>query len=88
MATADLFHQVMHSKAGDDEPITTEIHRPQYLYYSGELDRFGEWAFDDIEPFRELLRLRPERSSVNAWIGQPGVTAHCHFDGCVLRWAH
>lgn len=54
-----------------------------YLYYSGELDRFGEWAFEDISPFAELLLPMPERSSVNVWMGQKGVVAHCHCTYCV-----
>lgn len=55
-----------------------------WTYYSGELDRFGEWAFRDVEPYAELIRPMPERSSINLWIGTDGVTAHCHYDGSVF----
>lgn len=34
-----------------------------------------------MQPFNELITLKPEKSSVNVWIGQRGVRAHCHFDG-------
>jgi hypothetical protein len=51
-----------------------------WVYYSGELDRFGEWAYSDIEPFGELLTPMPSRSSVNLWMGSRGVTAHCHCE--------
>ena len=53
----------------------------QFLYFTGDIDRLGEWAFDEIQPTRELLMLNPRRSSINVWIGQPHVIAHCHYDG-------
>lgn len=76
MPTSAFLRQVMQN----DTTAATHPHR-RYLYYSGEIERLGDWALRDIEPYRELLRLRPERSSINTWIGQPGVTAHCHYDG-------
>ena len=53
----------------------------QHLYFTGDIDQLGEWAFDEIQPIDELLVLNPKRSSINAWIGQPHVIAHCHYDG-------
>ena len=53
----------------------------EFLYFTGDIDRFGDWAIDDIQPFTELLALNPQRSSVNVWMGQPHVIAHCHYDG-------
>eukprot|EP00118_Oscarella_pearsei_P018438 m.188926 g.188926 ORF g.188926 m.188926 type:complete len:289 (+) comp39398_c0_seq3:781-1647(+) len=32
-------------------------------------------------PIDELLVLNPKMASVNVWMGQPGVIAHCHYDG-------
>ena len=52
-----------------------------HLYFTGDLDQLGGWALDEIQPVRELLVLNPKRSSINAWIGQPHVIAHCHYDG-------
>lgn len=53
----------------------------QYIYYTASIDQFGEWALDDIMPYADLLTPNPSHSSINVWIGQPGVTAHCHYDG-------
>ena len=53
----------------------------EFLYFTGDIDRLGDWAIDDIQPFTELLALNPQRSSVNVWMGQPHVIAHCHYDG-------
>lgn len=53
-----------------------------WVYFSGELDRFGAWAYEDIEPYGELLTPMPSRSSVNLWMGSRGVTAHCHCEIC------
>ena len=52
-----------------------------HLYFTGDLDHLGDWALSDIQPVKELLVLNPKRSSINAWIGQPHVIAHCHYDG-------
>jgi len=52
-----------------------------FLYYSGEIERFGKWALDDISPYADLISPMPESSSINVWIGQKGVIAHCHYDG-------
>jgi hypothetical protein len=35
----------------------------------------------EVAPLGELLRLNPERSSLNLWAGQAGVVAPCHYDG-------
>jgi hypothetical protein len=53
----------------------------RYNYFTGDIDQLGKWAFAEIQPIRELLLLNPKRSSINAWIGQPHVIAHCHYDG-------
>lgn len=53
----------------------------KFVYFSGEIERLGNWAINDITPFDELLVLNPHSSSVNVWIGQPHVIAHCHYDG-------
>ncbi len=53
----------------------------KYLYFTGDIDQLGDWAIDEIQPFEELLTLNPSHSSINAWIGQPHVIAHCHYDG-------
>ena len=53
----------------------------EFLYFTGDIDQLGEWAVEDIQPLSELLLLNPQRSSVNVWMGQPHVVAHCHYDG-------
>ena len=53
----------------------------EFLYFTGDIDQLGAWAINDIQPFAELLALNSKRSSVNAWMGQPHVIAHCHYDG-------
>ena len=53
----------------------------EFLYFTGDIDQLGQWAVDDIQPLSELLVLNPKLSSVNAWMGQPHVIAHCHYDG-------
>ena len=52
-----------------------------YLYFTGGIDDLGEWAEGEVQPLQELLTLNPSRSSINVWIGQPHVIAHCHYDG-------
>ena len=53
----------------------------EYLYFTSDIDSVGRWAFDEVQPINELLLLNPKSSSVNLWMGQPGVIAHCHYDG-------
>ena len=53
----------------------------KYHYFTGSIDDLGEWAYSEIQPLGELLLLNPKLSSVNVWIGQPHVIAHCHYDG-------
>lgn len=53
----------------------------RFLYFTGDVDRLGEWAMREVQPLKELLLLNPKRSSVNVWMGQPHVIAHCHYDG-------
>ena len=69
MSAKKFFQRIQNPKQG------------QYLYYSAEIDRLGEWAVDDIQPLNELLSPNPQRSSINVWMGQPRVIAHCHYDG-------
>ena len=69
MSAKKFFKQIQNPKKG------------QYLYYSAEIDRLGDWAVDDIQPLSELLSPNPQRSSINVWMGQPDVIAHCHYDG-------
>lgn len=60
---------------------TTTTGAGRFLYFTGGIEQLGEWALDEIQPVRELLVLNPRRASINAWIGQPRVVAHCHYDG-------
>lgn len=53
----------------------------KHIYFTGDVDSLGPWAFDQVQPIGELLSLNPSHSSVNVWIGQPHVVAHCHYDG-------
>lgn len=53
----------------------------RYHYLSGDISQLGEWALQDIFPIDELLSPNPAHSSINIWIGQPHVIAHCHYDG-------
>lgn len=53
----------------------------EFLYFTGDIDQLGQWALTDIHPLSELLALNPKRSSINVWMGQPHVIAHCHYDG-------
>lgn len=53
----------------------------RYLYFTGGIAQLGSWAENHIQPLDELLSLNPSRSSINVWVGQPHVIAHCHFDG-------
>ena len=53
----------------------------RYLYFTGGIEQLGIWAENQIEPLDELLSLNPSRSSINVWVGQPHVVAHCHYDG-------
>jgi len=55
----------------------------QHVYYSGEIER-------DLDlPLRaqlaqleqSLISLRPQRSSVNLWLGRRSTAAPCHYDG-------
>ena len=52
-----------------------------YIYYTSEIERLGDWALRDIVPYEDLLSPNPAHSSINVWIGQPSVIAHCHYDG-------
>ena len=53
----------------------------RYHYYTGGIDELGDWAISHVKPINELLSPNPFRSSINIWMGQPHVIAHCHFDG-------
>jgi hypothetical protein len=70
LPTEALLEQMRHAGRSSD-----------FLYYSGEADQWGDWVLDDVEPFEHLLALNPSVSSINLWVGQAGVRAHCHYDG-------
>ena len=62
----------------------TRIQHPQvgrYHYFTGDIGQLGEWAMEDISPVDSLLSPNPRHSSINVWMGQPNVVAHCHYDG-------
>lgn len=52
-----------------------------HVYFTGDIDDLGPWAWEDVQPIEELLSLNPKHSSINVWMGQPHVIAHCHYDG-------
>ena len=58
-----------------------KLSKNRYHYFTGDIEQLGEWAYSEIHPISELLILNPKRSSINAWMGQPHVIAHCHYDG-------
>ncbi len=66
MSTKEFFKHCLNPKAG------------VYLSYSGEISRFPQHLQDQIDPIDELLVLRPEKSSVNVWMGQANSTTPCH----------
>jgi len=51
-----------------------------YLYFTGDIDDVGPWVWEDVQPIEELLILNAKHSSINLWMGQPNVIAHCHYD--------
>ncbi len=53
----------------------------KHQYYTGSIDDLGDWAYKEVQPLDELLLLNPKLSSINVWIGQPHLIAHCHYDG-------
>ena len=55
--------------------------RGRYHYFTGDIDQLGGWAISDVDPIQELLSPYPTHTSVNVWMGQPNVIAHCHYDG-------
>ena len=69
MTSVDFFHKLT---AGPNS---------KHVYFSGEIEKLGNWAIDDVMPMDEFLTLNPELASVNVWMGQAGVIAHCHYDG-------
>ena len=69
LSSSEFFQHIMNPVQG------------RYLYFTGGIEQLGFWAENHIQPFDELLSLNPSRSSINVWIGQPHVVAHCHYDG-------
>ncbi|KJE92708.1 hypothetical protein CAOG_03622 [Capsaspora owczarzaki ATCC 30864] len=62
--------------------ITKPIQAGQPAYYfSGESTKLGATVFRDTQPMQELFSLRPERSSVNVWLGPAGAVTPGHYDG-------
>ncbi len=53
----------------------------KYMYYTNSIEELSNWAINDIVPYSELLTPNPAHSSINVWIGQSSVIAHCHYDG-------
>lgn len=69
LSSEEFFHRIQHPVGG------------RFLYLTGGIEQLGRWAEGHIQPISELLSLNPSRSSINVWIGQPHVIAHCHYDG-------
>ena len=64
------------------EEVPQRPGRLLYMYTGALAEALGPAAENDLDPgLDELLRLNPARSSINLWIGQPGVTTPCHYDG-------
>ena len=61
-----------------------QLHKPdpnKYIYYTNNIEELGDWAINDVIPYSELIAPNPAHSSINVWIGQSNVIAHCHYDG-------
>lgn len=43
-----------------------------FVYYTGDVASLGRRIQGDIEPLDELIRVNPQKTSVNVWIGEPG----------------
>ena len=69
MSGVELFRRILSNESKD------------FVYFSGEIERLGSWAIDDLLPLDEFISLNPQSTSINVWIGQPRVIAHCHYDG-------
>lgn len=69
LTSSEFFHRIQNPVKG------------QHLYFTGGIEQLGGWAEHQIQPISELLRLNAKRSSINVWMGQPHVIAHCHYDG-------
>ena len=73
----------------DDDILSTDTadektkshHHHHYYYLSKEIDNIDKSLIQDIYPYHELLRLNPQKTSINCWIGQSGVVTPCHYDG-------
>ncbi|EDQ84524.1 uncharacterized protein MONBRDRAFT_34680 [Monosiga brevicollis MX1] len=59
--------------------VADPIAKPPFLYLSQELEQLPIDLYPALPGLEALLVLAPERSSINLWLGQPGVTAHCHY---------
>eukprot|EP00943_MAST-04B_sp_MAST-4B-sp1_P006766 g6766.t1 len=68
---------------GDKSSSNDDVlpNRHHYYYLSKEIDQIDQRLIDDIYPYHELLRLNPQKTSINCWIGQSGVVTPCHYDG-------
>jgi hypothetical protein len=51
-----------------------------FMYLTREIERVHPLLENDITPFDELIRLGPQKSSINIWMGHFAVTAPCHYD--------
>ena len=61
-------------------PTTPPTTPPTFMYLTREIERVHPLLEHDISPFHELIRLGPQKSSINIWMGQQGVIAPCHYD--------
>ncbi|EGD77387.1 hypothetical protein PTSG_12738 [Salpingoeca rosetta] len=66
-----------HGQSGSGQQDASD----RFKYLSIETVKLDPALEDDLEPLQEAISLFPSRSSINLWLGQAGVRAHCHFDG-------
>ena len=82
LSTRNNVYRTDVSMKGDD--FFRHLEHPRndsYIYFTGDIDDVASWAWSDVQPIQELLKLNPKHSSINVWMGQPHVIAHCHYDG-------
>merc|ERR1711871_1927434 len=70
-----------HVEGQQDRSTAHETEHHRFYYLSKEIDKIDANLISDIYPYHELLRLNPQKTSVNCWIGQSGVVTPCHYDG-------
>jgi len=77
----NVYHTDVSMKGDDFFGYLEHPKNDSFIYFTGDIDDVAPWAWNDIQPIQELLKLNPKHSSINVWIGQPHVIAHCHYDG-------